>query len=335
MGLTEAQLELRRRGVGSSDVPVILGLQGSVVDLWLDKTKQRPVEVKQNRYQRRGELFEEAVARMYEDETGFTCDHAQTWSHPAYDWWLATPDRLVAEGGVTRYYGRILEAKTRAVARNWGQIMAPVEADVEAVLRQCQWELGVVYERFGISICDLVIYGPRIDDLEIVTIERNVEEENMLRDVVGHWWQWHVIEGNPPLPDASESYAQWQNSQPEGEQILDAKDHPELLELIEKHRWNCLDYAKAKDAKELTANALRSALRLVKKVRHPWGSLSYSWSKGAEAIDFEAVAKQVLERWQTADPSIDGAAILQELRKANTTRSSGGRRLHPYWKEEL
>lgn len=302
--LTLEQRKLRQRGLGSSDIPAILGLSKTpAIEIWRSKLEPIDENEKPNKYQMRGNRMEKWVAEWYEEETGFACGLAGTMSHHAYDWWMATPDRLVWENGFDDSHksaDRILEIKTRWQVRDWEQVAgSPTDLDAMAMRAQILWQLGVVHERFGISKCDLAVLSS-LDDLSIATVERNAEEEKALFEICGAWWQKHIVERVPPDPDASEAYGKWLASLPAGKKTLEIKEangDPLLDDLAAL----CEDYMTAAELfdtweakKQEFRNRLCFALRDIEVLKTPWGKWTYGEVKGHGKTDWEAVARRFM-----------------------------------------
>lgn len=97
MTLTLKALEHRRRGIGGSDSPVVLGLSpfSTLHDLWLDKTGQRP-PVKETPAMRRGTVLEPIAANEYDRETGRTSlPVTGMLQHPTREYIIGNLDRLI------------------------------------------------------------------------------------------------------------------------------------------------------------------------------------------------------------------------------------------------
>ena len=70
MPITEAQRERRKKHLGSTDLPAILGVDPwrNAYDVWLEKTDKLE-KGKEKNYQGAGHLFEEGVLRWAEADT--------------------------------------------------------------------------------------------------------------------------------------------------------------------------------------------------------------------------------------------------------------------------
>jgi len=108
-------LENRRRGIGGSDSPVVLGVSPfrTIHELWLDKTGQG-VPVKETPAMKRGTALEPIAADQYAENTGRTLFHvSKILQHPNRPYILGNIDRMI-EGNGGRGPG-VLEIKCPGV----------------------------------------------------------------------------------------------------------------------------------------------------------------------------------------------------------------------------
>lgn len=107
-------LEARRRGIGSSDVAGICGLDryNSPLSVWLDKTEGVDDDAEGEERAEWGRLLEEPIAKKFEQVTGLgTSKPPAIYQHPTLDHMIASPDRFVGEHGSEKVTS-ILEIKT-------------------------------------------------------------------------------------------------------------------------------------------------------------------------------------------------------------------------------
>ena len=141
----DAWLELRRRGLGSSDAAAVLGVSPFATPLQVWAEKVGVVEpAPESEAMRWGRILEPIVADEYARETGRELVNPQTlYQHPDLPWCLATPDRLTADGRL------VVEIKTASAyrAEEWAE-EPPVHYQV-----QCQHLLAVL----GLDLASLVV----------------------------------------------------------------------------------------------------------------------------------------------------------------------------------
>lgn len=112
-----AWLENRKAGIGSSEVASIVGLNPyeSKYQLWLRKTGQTPAK-EETFFMKAGHYLEDAVARFFEDESGYTIIKRSAsediYVHPDYEWARVSPDRTYWLTGTRNDEKGILECKT-------------------------------------------------------------------------------------------------------------------------------------------------------------------------------------------------------------------------------
>lgn len=194
----EEWLAWRRRGVGGSDAPVIMGLSPykGWLALYVDKTDRGldPREPNESAYW--GQQLEEIVAREFEKRSGLRVAEPTTplVQHQTLTWMIGTPDRYVYDPVTGAFLG-ILECKTTAARRDEEWEQGPASYAV----CQLQHYLAVVNAPRGwIAV---LIGGQRYAHFAVerddAYIERLVAEE-------ARFWE-HVTTDTPPPPDGRES----------------------------------------------------------------------------------------------------------------------------------
>lgn len=237
-GLSPKQLELRRSGVGGSEVAAVLGLSpyATPLDVWRSKVEGYARE--ETQAMRRGRLLEPAVVAMYAEETGaYQLAEVGTLRSKTRPLMLATPDRIAM---LPDEQPCLLEAKTAgAWARGeWGE--PGTDQVPESYLLQVLWTLGVTeLPRADVAV---LIAG---DDFRVYRVERDEEMEAELYARVEAWWRAYVETRTPPPVDARESTGDWlaQRYQRHGPALLPATPHVEALAhryaraLAERQAW--------------------------------------------------------------------------------------------------
>lgn len=208
--LTRAQwLELRRQGIGGSDVAAILGLSKwrTPLDVWQDKTATAPVEDREpSQAAHFGTVLEETVAQEFASRTGYRIKTApgmlQTDDRP---WECANVDRLIYNQGDTLPDlppAALLECKTARTADGWGpsqeeEIVAGGDPEGHEIPvyyeTQVQWYLGIT--GLPIAYVAVLIAG---QDFRVYSVPRNDEVIATLRERMEEFWKVHVIGKVPP-----------------------------------------------------------------------------------------------------------------------------------------
>lgn len=192
-------LEWRRKGIGGSDVAGILGLSkwSTPFSVWMDKTHGS--EQEETPAMKRGRMLEPAVLEWAAEDLGLNWEPGYQMVHPAHDWARMTSDAWTYSDGDSTFDYDGLEAKTvdRFDEDEWGE---PGTDQVPLAYRiQCQWYMVVS----GAKLWRLAALSMRQDELRIyeITIEPDVAER--LLEVVGSWWERHVIGGERPNLDTT------------------------------------------------------------------------------------------------------------------------------------
>lgn len=189
--------ELRRKGLGGSDIGTILGLNPfkTAFQLWLEKTGQvEPEDISDKIHIQIGNELEDLVARIFEQETGLKVQKDnKTHYHKDYPYLLANIDRkIVGEKA-------LLECKTTSAfsKKQWEDDEVP-----DSYLMQVQHYLNVLdYDYAYIA----VIIGN--SDFVYKKIERDDELISMYTDIASKFWLENVQKGVEPDFDYTDKQA--------------------------------------------------------------------------------------------------------------------------------
>ncbi|KKI88642.1 hypothetical protein WQ54_31150 [Bacillus sp. SA1-12] len=241
----------RMKGIGGSDVGIILGLNKyrTPFELWLEKTGQvDPVQL-DNEAIYWGNEMENVVAKEFEKRTGKKVRRTNfMFSHPEYPYIRANVDRMVVGESA------VLECKTASafLAKEWEVNEVP-----DTYLVQVQHYLGVTGKQKGYIA--VLIGGNRFVWKEV---ERDDELIKMIFDAEKHFWEYHVLQGNPPELDgstAAEKYLKEKFDRAEKDkQIILPSDYKELLEQYNKLK---ADEKLLSTAKKEIENKLKATLK--------------------------------------------------------------------------
>lgn len=190
-------LNMRRSGIGGSDAGAILGLNPwkSAMRVYLDKTE--PVtDDTDSESMRQGRDLEQYVADRFCEQTGkkvAKCNYIlRSKEHPVM---IANVDRLV----VGEKAG--LECKTAGTRTKVDYEHGEIPPQY---ICQCMHYMAVTgYDRWYLAVCVLgrAFY--------VFTIERDEEEIAALIRAEERFWRRHVEAGREPMPDGSESAAEY------------------------------------------------------------------------------------------------------------------------------
>jgi len=189
----EQWLERRRRGIGGSDAAAILGVSpfANAIDVWRDKLNLAgPREVNEQMWW--GSALEPVILQRYAMKSGHQIYRPGLIEHPKHGCLLGTPDAIVADQKVG------VEAKTARTAEGWGD--PGTDQVPHPYLVQCLHYMAVA----DFPAWDLaVLIGA--SDFRVYRIHRDLELEAEILERLVAWWERHVVHGEQPELDGSES----------------------------------------------------------------------------------------------------------------------------------
>ena len=181
--------ELRRGGIGASDVAGILGISPytSPFGVWVDKLGALDDDA--NEAMLIGKRFEAPILDEWESRSGLRAIlRANLWMHPNYEWARATTDAIAAEHTDPL---AVVEAKTDG---SWGWDEIPIHYQAQG-----QWQMLVT--GLGVAIFPVLHQGRR---LEVYELEADKADQLYLFEKVKSFWFDHVVaEKAPPIDGAA------------------------------------------------------------------------------------------------------------------------------------
>jgi len=189
-GLTARQLEMRRTGIGGSEIGAVAGRSRwcSPLEVWRRKVHGETLE--ENRHMKRGRLLEPAVADWYAEETGAELRKVgRTLRHRGRPVAIATPDRIARLQGAPR----VLEIKTVNFAKpeEWGP--SGTDEVPTPYLMQVAWTMAVC----DLPAADLAVLVAG-DDFRLYHFKRDAELEGNMLELGERFWVDHVVAKVPP-----------------------------------------------------------------------------------------------------------------------------------------
>jgi len=287
MPLTPEQLELRRNGLGSSDIAAVAGLNPYRTALDVFQEKQGLVPGFQgNEFTYWGTALEPVVANRYAKESELELDECGTLVHPDYSFAMATPDRLVY--GKPRY---LLEVKTsgRRLDKDWGE---PGSDHVPAhYLAQCQWQMLVAGAFWGFEIpkVDLAcLFGG--NRYEVFHIARDEALQHNLLAIGRDFWQQHVQENVPPVVDGSKRATQWlsEHWSSHNDKIIEAPQ--EAIVWAEQLKAARGQEEVAKAARREAENHIKALIKDNEGISGQWGRATWKKSADGTKVNWEEAA---------------------------------------------
>ena len=205
--LTPEQLELRKTGLGSSDIAAVVGLNKfrGPLDVYQEKAGLVP-GFEGNEFTYWGHALEPVIANRYAEEEGVELMECDTLVHPDYNFALATPDRSIV-GKPT-----LVEIKCSGMRRStdWGE---PGTDQVPAhYLIQCQWQMLVASAVAPAPIEQVhlaaLFSGNRY---EVFIIDSDQALQEHLLHAADKFWHDCVLAEKAPSIDGSTRSTVWLN----------------------------------------------------------------------------------------------------------------------------
>lgn len=252
-GLTEEQKARRRNTLGSSEIASVCGINPyqSVHAVWLAKCEG--VEFEGNEATLLGQLLEPTIIAIYADRYGAELVRGDYMVGPE-PWISCTPDAGIvgANAGV--------EAKLGGFRTFWMWGAGNTdEAESDAVplhyLCQAQWQLLVT----GWDYIDLsALLG---SEFRTYRIRPSAEVQERLVERGRHFWERHVLTGEPPPVDGSEdARTMLRHLYPRsGGEVVQASAELEALarDLLAARQ----EFARAEEMKRFCENKMKAELR--------------------------------------------------------------------------
>lgn len=195
--ITDKQEEDRRRGIGSSDVATILGLNpwATPYDLWLVKTGQA-AGPQENEAMRIGTVLEEGVLALAADRLGERIVKPTSTFVGCHPYMRANVDGMVRQA---KRGSEIVEAKTTGTTAQWGdEHTAEVPEHVKA---QVMFQMMCASSDVAHIACLQGDYGLR---LKMYRVGFDAEYAEYIGERVTRFWEHNVLglvppEGTPTL----------------------------------------------------------------------------------------------------------------------------------------
>jgi predicted phage-related endonuclease len=192
--ITAEQRELRKKYLGSSDLPSVLGMDSwrTIGDVWLEKTGRVVVDEKGSAVQDFGTTFEGAVLDHFEKKHSVTLERHLFLAHGVF---CSNLDGLINGSSP-----EVVEAKTTGLGEEWG----PIGTDEipERVLIQVHEQMYVVskatQKECRIAWVPVLIPAFRHFEVRIYEIKRNDALMESAIAIGDQFWRNHVLTDVPP-----------------------------------------------------------------------------------------------------------------------------------------
>lgn len=312
--LNEAQKDARSKGVGGSDIPVILGAvkYKTPVQLWLEKRGvEKPEDIGGRLNIRMGHKLEPIVVELFEEETGFKCrKQNMPRVHKRHPFMVGNVDRDII-GESAGFEAKAFSPWTRD---EWGENGS---GDVPlAVTAQCAHYMEIYgYQAWYVG----VLLG--IHDFRWFKLERHQPTIDKLIEIEREFWK-HVTDSTMPRILTGDDVAKLY---PNSHDIIRCTD--QLME------HNAVKLREMKDDAKALEDQIERLSFLVKDFMKGHGSLwamegidplvTWNASKDRHVVDHEAVLAEILDLYTRY---IDDEE-LAEIVKRNTKNTVPGPRM--------
>lgn len=283
----EDWLDVRKRGIGSSDSSAAIGLNPykSQLELWLEKTNRDQGLAKPNQDDDStpvfwGVVLEPVVASQYQRRTGNKVRKVNAvLQHPEFPWMLANIDREVIGSAEVQ----TLECKTAGIngAKLWRE---GVPKYVEV---QVMHQLAVT----GKQAADVaVLLGGQ--QLEVYRIER---DEFLIQNLIELERQfWHYVETDTPPPadgsDSADMALRLLYPEDSGV-VLDFSQDQTLTEAYIQLKQVRQSLSELSTNESILKQRLQESMGTASKAVFAEGSITWKKAKDGSAVDVDALFK--------------------------------------------
>lgn len=326
MTLTEKDHKTRSNGIGSSEIAMLIYVDGKPLSpwggshkLWRKKTG-RGKEAKPKSYMSRGNYMESGILDWYAHDHGVAWTKPPSMRHPKHTHVVDSVDALTYDPqGPRDRILRCVEAKAShwSNAGEWGA--AGTDEIPEYYIVQCQWHLGLHMPEQG--ICDVPMdNGTKRTDY---SVRYDPELYLCLVDIAQKFWRDHIDADLEPPDDDHADTSKWLSgylSQRQGMGYLEADD--ELRNIMLDYREMLLD----QDAHQAKLDELKvSLMRAIGEYDGlviPGTKMRISWKQAKDSVtpNWQDIAESLFPRCGLDQESVD------EIKMSRVKVKKGGRR---------
>jgi putative phage-type endonuclease len=194
----------RRTGIGGSDIAGIIGAvppghphYKTAYEVYEEKVSGISKDLSNNEAVKWGNIFENPIAKIYEEETGKQLCCSSTFRHKEYPFLMANPDRLI----IGERKG--VEIKTTGyLMRNfWGE-SGSKDVPESYYLQVAHYMLVLDYEEWDLCV---LIGG---QDFRTYTFKRDAWFDELIIHKAATFWKENVEKKVPPIIDYSDKNVQ-------------------------------------------------------------------------------------------------------------------------------
>lgn len=310
--LTPEQLELRKKGIGGSEIAAICGLNKYMgpVDVWRAKCDPTYV-VSISAPMERGVYLEDGIANWYAARTGAKLHRTGTLVHPSISLVRCTPDRIAEfpESSVDVS----IKSPGPFTQDEWGE--PGTDQVPEAYFVQVQWELIILEALYDIRRAHVV--APLDNDLDVYNVLADADTQGHLIEEAQRFWRDHVVTQTPPPVDGFAGSTEWvksrfpRNTDGMAQATVEANELMGRLQAVRDLK------RAAKTEEESITNRLKELCGFHEGIAGDGWHITWRNVRPGYAVDWEAVANEL------------GAP--RDIVQKHTRITEGSRRFWPTW----
>jgi putative phage-type endonuclease len=284
--LSKEQKEIRRKGIGGSDVASVLGLPpyGCSLKLWFDKTGVEADFEEMNPNMERGIYLEDIAVDFYTRLSGNVVTNIGQTTDDDRPYMMANVDRMIKQKPGMSGQG-VLEVKCPSKESFLRMLTDGIP---EAYILQGQHYMYVT----GADWMEYAIFCADMWKMEIIHVDRDEKLIQLILDSEDHFWKLVQNGPKPERLDFGDSrckkcdwrLACWKALWEEDAFNYESKDSEyeedatdELAELFEEHRENVAIAKSAEALKEETKKKLETMVGDRRKVQCSGGKICFKW----------------------------------------------------------
>lgn len=278
--LTQAQIDIRKTGIGASEIGAVAGLSpyAGPLDIYLRKLDL--VEDNAGEAALWGQRLEPIIAEEYERRTGIKLSQGETRRHPKEPWIIATPDRIAKD--------RLVECKTASlrVAHRWGE--PETDQVPEEYLAQAMWQM-LVYGAKRVDFA-LLLGG---QEFRTYIVRWDAELAQLLIKKGRAFWFDHVLAAVPPPKGSAQAIADLlRHKHPANTQPMRSATAEEM-DLLRRLAAARAKAQAANEEKELLEAMVKQAIGDAEGISASFGRVTWKKNKDSRKVNWEAVAREL------------------------------------------
>ncbi len=355
-GLTPAQKELRKTGVGASEIAALIGISKWATPIAIYEAKVHGFELESSYAMELGTEFEAPIARIWARREKRFIAIVDTLRHPdpSFPFAIATPDRAVYTSAAARGDGRrkqtraeiegaekILQVKSTnwRMRHLWGD--EGTDSIPDEYVAASHWEGAVA----GKQIVDFAV---DFDKTELKTYRVIVDLGIFaaMHEIAARFMIDHVQARKPPDPDSTERYHEFLTRMFPRQTTEDfdpvAAEEADILQAIEIFAKLKAGEKRIEALKRLARNKIEARIGGAAGIKGSFGKISWKKTKDKAVVDWKKVADEsmriagvVVNTLPEGDMRAELAADLRKLIDESTTPKVGHRMMRPTWSDSL